>query len=77
MSNIITSCQAVVSTPFVFVSPNYQQACNMIYVNRSTTDSYVQSTKQNNTNYIKFKTDLERMQFLMGQYGYAPKCQRQ
>jgi hypothetical protein len=76
MSEIITNCQTVVSTPFVFVSPGYQSACNNIYVNRSTTDSFVQRTNQNNTNYIKFKTDLERMQYLMGQFNQQPSCQR-
>lgn len=76
MSEIITNCQTVVSTPFVFVSPQYQTACNNIYVNRSTTDSFVQRANQNNTNYIKFKTDLERMQYLMGQFNQRPSCQR-
>jgi hypothetical protein len=76
MSNIITSCQIAVSTPFTFVSPGYQSACNNIYVNRSTTDAFVQNARQNNTNYIKFKTDLERMQYLMGQFNQKPSCQR-
>jgi len=71
----ITSCQTPVSTIFVFESPGYQQACNMIYANVSTTDSLttVNAVKgvnsQGNTNYIRFKSDLERMQYILGLYG--------
>jgi hypothetical protein len=71
------NCQGVVSTIFVFESPEYQTACNNIYVNRSTTDAYVQTKTSGNTNYIKFKTDLERMQYLMGQFNQRPACNRQ
>ena len=69
-------CQVQVSTTFIFESPQYQNACNMIYVNRSTTDAYVQANTQGNTNYIKFKTDLERMQYLLGSFNQRPTCQR-
>ena len=48
----------------------------MIYVNLSTTDAYVQANTKGNTNYIKFKTDLERMQYLLGSYNQRPSCQR-
>ena len=70
-------CQGVTSTIFVFESPHYQQACNMIYVNCSTTDAYYQTKAKGNTNYVKFKTDLERMQYLMGQFNQRPACNRQ
>jgi len=75
MSYSLTSCQGVVSTPFIFASPQYQQACNMIYANVSTVNGS-NPNPTGNTNYIKFKSDLERMQYILGQYGYAPKCQR-
>ena len=76
MSQNTRACGTPTVPTFVFESPQYQTACNNIYVNRSTTDSYVQSTK-GNTNYIKFKTDLERMQYLLGSYNQRPSCQRQ
>lgn len=69
-------CQVQVSTVFVFESPQYQNACNMIYVNVSTADAYVQANTKGNTNYIKFKTDLERMQYLLGSFNQRPSCQR-
>lgn len=70
------SCQTTVSTIFTFESPEYQRACNTIYVNISTVNGATNNNANGNGNYIKFKTDLERMQYLMGQYGFAPKCQR-
>jgi len=76
MSNTITSCQTPVSTIFVFESPGYQRACNMIYANVSTMDSLTTSNAKGNTNYIRFKSDLERMQYLLGLYGVGPRCQR-
>jgi hypothetical protein len=77
MSENTRTCQSVQSTIFLYDSPEYQRACNNIYVNRSTTDAYVQQKTSGNTNYIKFKTDLERMQYLLGQFNQQPSCQRQ
>ena len=76
MQNNTGTCQTVVSTIFTFESPEYQKACNMIYVGVSTVNGANNNNASGNGNYIKFKTDLERMQYLLGQYGYAPKCQR-
>ena len=70
-------CEVAVSSIFVFESPAYQRACNTIYVNRSTTDSYYQTKAKGNTNYVKFKTDLERMQYLLGQFNQRPACNQQ
>lgn len=72
MSQNTRDCITPVSTIFVFDSPGYQQACNSIYVNCSTTESYHQGKGRNNTNYIKFKTDLERLQYLMGKFNVNP-----
>lgn len=69
-------CQTAVSTIFTFESPEFQKACNMVYVNVSTFSGATNNNKAGNTNYIKFKSDYERMQYILGQYGYAPKCQR-
>lgn len=68
-------CQTTVSTIFTFESPEFQRACNMVYVNVSTVSGSTPNSN-GNTNYIKFKSDFERMQYILGQYGYAPTCQR-
>lgn len=71
MSQNTRDCMLPVSTIFTFESPAYQTTCNSIYVNCSTTDSFYQK-KSGNTNYIKFKTDLERLQYLMGKFNVNP-----
>lgn len=63
------SCQGVVSTIFTFNSPAFQTSCNNIYTSVSTIDA---APRKNNTNYIKFKSDLERLQYKIGQYSQAP-----
>jgi hypothetical protein len=70
----ITSCQTAVSTIFVFESPAYQNACNTVYLNVSTTFGNTRQNSFGNTNYIKFKTDLERMQYILGQAARQPGC---
>ena len=66
------SCQVKVSTIFTFESPAYQTACNNIYINVSTMDNTRLTTNKNNTNFIKFGSDLERMQYLLGAYSQKP-----
>jgi hypothetical protein len=63
-------CQTAVSTIFTFDSPAFQNACNNIYTSVSTIDA---APRKNNTNYIKFKTDFERMQYKIGQFNQAPR----
>lgn len=63
------SCQGVVSTIFRFESPAFQNSCNNIYTSISTIDA---APRKNNTNYIKFKTDFERMQYKIGQFSQSP-----
>jgi len=70
----ITSCQTAVSTIFVFESPAYQNACNTVYLNVSTKFGQDNKNSFGNTNYIKFKTDLERMQYILGQAARQPGC---
>jgi hypothetical protein len=72
MSN--TGCLIPVSTIFVFESPAYQNACNTVYLNVSTTYGLNNQNNFGNTNYIKFKTDLERMQYIIGQAARQPGC---
>jgi len=69
-------CQAAVSSIFIFESPEVQRGCNMVYANISTMDSVTKNNASGNGNYIRFKSDLERMQFILGQYGIAKPCER-
>ena len=62
-------CVVQVSTIFTFESPAFQNAANMVYENVSTVTARNNNNASGNTNYIKFKTDYERMQYLIGLYG--------
>jgi hypothetical protein len=69
----LTSCQTVVSTIFVFGTVSGQTAANGIYVNKkgeltSSVAGTLPSGVRHDVNLV-FKTDYERMQYLMGLYG--------
>lgn len=74
MSNTwpINICKFPVSTPFVFETVAYQNGANQVY-------EYVQAYNTANnasvtgSNY-KFKSDYERMQYLLGQKARKPGC---
>ena len=57
------------STIFTFDSPAVQNAANTVYLNVSTVNSQNSNNVIGNGNYIKFKSDYERMQYLLGLYG--------
>ena len=59
-------CVVKVSTIFTFDSPAVQFAANMVYENVSTVTAQNNNNAAGNTNYIKFKSDYERMQYLIG-----------
>lgn len=73
MATLITSCQTVVSTIFVFDTVSGQTAANSIYVNKKgeLTSSIAGTLPAGIRHDVKlvFKTDYERMQYLMGLYG--------
>ena len=60
------NCITPVTKPFVFDSVQRQNAANAVYYNTSTMEAA--GVKQ----MTRFKTDRERMQFLIGQLGV--KC---
>jgi len=62
----------VISTLFVFQSVDYQNAANTVYVQKSTVDA--QNKAANNNRVYTFKTDYERMQYIIGQQGKYPKA---
>ena len=73
MSGTITSCQIKVSTIFVYDTQAEQGAANMVYFSKkgeltSSVAGTLPAGIQHNTNLV-FKTDFERMQYLLGLYG--------
>ena len=72
MSDNTRICPCAVSTIFVFDSPQVQTAANTVYVQKQISDS-VASTLAAGTGkppvLYQFKSDQERMQYLLGLYG--------
>jgi hypothetical protein len=61
-----------ISTTFVFESVQVQAAANSVYVQKSTVDGqYAQANPLAPKKY-NFKTDYERMQYIIGQRGTVP-----
>jgi len=56
-----------ISEVFIFQSPGFQNSCNMIYEYKKQKDIKNNAVTTGNT--YKFKTDFERMQYLLGLYG--------
>jgi hypothetical protein len=73
MATTIQSCQVATSTIFVLGTQAEQNANNMLYVSKkgelaSSIAGTTTTVQQHNTKLI-FKTDFERMQYLLGLYG--------
>jgi hypothetical protein len=66
-----TNCPCAVSTIFIFQSPAVQTAAESVYIQKQNYDA-AQSTMGSKAKY-QFKTDFERMQYLIGQYGQFSK----
>jgi hypothetical protein len=72
--SIITTCQVPVSTIFVFKTPENQNAANTIYEQKKAEVASSISGLPNAPNVrhdvnLMFKTDYERMQYILGLYG--------
>jgi|LauGreDrversion4_2_1035121.scaffolds.fasta_scaffold01050_25 hypothetical protein len=65
-------CGGVVSTAFVFQSVQVQNAANSVYVAKSTIDG--QYAASNSARVQTFKSDYERMQYILGRQGTVPRC---
>jgi hypothetical protein len=81
MSDTLTSCQTQVSTFFIFGTPQTQNAAETIYLQK--VGEYASSISglptANNVRHdvnLMFKTDYERMQYLMGLYGRESQGRR-
>jgi len=62
----------VVSTIFTFESPQVQGAANSVYVHKSTVDA--EYAAANSKKVYTFKTDYERMQYIIGRQGTVPRA---
>jgi hypothetical protein len=61
-----------ISTTFVFQSPQVQGAANSVYAAKSTADGLYASSNALAPKKYNFKTDYERMQYIIGQRGTIP-----
>jgi hypothetical protein len=61
-----------ISTPFVYQSVKIQNAANSVYVNKSTIDAQYAATNPASPKKYIFRTDYERMQYIIGKRGVAP-----
>jgi len=80
MATPLGSCQVAVSTIFVFDRIAVQNAANGVYLGKKgDLTSSVAGTLAPGVNHnvrLVFKTDYERMQYLMGLYGQSSKGAR-
>jgi len=61
------TCIVDVSEAFVFESPAFQTSCNMVYQFKKNIDIFNNSVRTGKV--YRFKSDFERMQYLLGLYG--------
>jgi hypothetical protein len=69
------SCKVKVSTPFIFDNVAYQNSANNVYeyVKAYNTANNATATGSN----YKFKSDYERMQYVLGQKNRGTGCNKQ
>ena len=65
-------CGGIISTAFVFETVDIQRVANAVYVQKSTTDGLYAASNPVAPKKYTFKTDYERMQFIIGRQGSAP-----
>ncbi len=62
----------VISTAFVFQSVKIQNAANTVYLQKSTVDAQYAVTNPTAPKKYIFRTDYERMQYIIGRQGTVP-----
>jgi hypothetical protein len=63
-----------ISTVFTFQSVQVQNAANSVYVQKSTVDGQYATANPSAPKKYTFKTDYERMQYIIGQQGTVPRA---
>lgn len=61
-----------ISTVFTYQSAEIQNAANSVYVKKSTIDAQYLASNAVAPKKYRFKTDYERMQYLIGRQGSVP-----
>ena len=61
----------VISTAFVFQTVQLQNAANSVYIQKSTVDAGYAASNPSAPKKYTFKTDYERMQYIIGRQGKA------
>ena len=61
-----------ISTNFIYQSTDIQNAANSVYVQKSTVDAEYAAMNPTAPKKYTFKTDYERMQYLIGRTGSVP-----
>lgn len=67
-------CGGFISTVFTFQSVQIQNAANSVYVQKSTVDGQFATSNPSAPKKYTFKTDYERMQYIIGQQGTCPRA---
>lgn len=67
-------CGGFVSTTFVFQTTQVQNAANSVYFAKSTADAAYLTSNASAPKKYTFKSDWERMQYILGRQGSAPRC---
>jgi hypothetical protein len=67
-------CGGFISTTFVFQSVQVQNAANSVYVQKSTVDGQYAAANPTTPRKYNFKTNYERMQYIIGRQGITPSC---
>ena len=71
---VVLPCGGVISTAFTFQSVAVQAAANATYVLKSTIDGQNITTNPSAPRKYQFKTDAERMQYIIGRSALTPGC---
>lgn len=61
-----------ISTVFTYESKDVQNAANSVYVHKSTVDGEYAAANPTAPKKYAFKSDRERMQYILGQRGVIP-----
>ena len=67
-------CGGVISTVFTYNTVPIQAAANSVYVQKSTIDGTNAVANPTAPAKYVFKTDRERMQYIIGRQGTVPRC---
>ena len=67
-------CGGFISTVFTYNTVAIQTAANSVYVQKSTIDAANAAANPTAPAKYVFKTDRERMQYIIGRQGSVPRC---